>query len=78
VRLPLGRLEVAALAVGFGAVTAILWEFMEYFTFIRNSSELDTAYTDTLGDLALGLTGSTVAALVTALLLRRRTAVRYA
>jgi hypothetical protein len=35
-------------------------------TFIRNSPELDTAYTDTLGDLALGLTGSAVAAFVTA------------
>jgi len=62
----LGVLNTFALAVGFGAVTAILWEFAEYWTFIRNSSELDTAYTDTLGDLALGLTGSTVAAFVTA------------
>ena len=32
VRLPLGRLNVAALMVGFGAVTALLWEFAEYFT----------------------------------------------
>jgi hypothetical protein len=40
----------AALAVGFGGVTAILWEFAEYFTFIRGSPELATAYTDTLGD----------------------------
>ena len=59
-------LNTFALAVGFGAVTAILWEFGEYFAFIRDSPELDTAYTDTLGDLALGLTGSTVAAFVTA------------
>jgi hypothetical protein len=55
-----------ALAVGFGAVTAVLWEFAEYVTFIRKSPELDTAYTDTLGDLALGLSGSVLAALVTA------------
>ena len=34
-------------------VTAILWEFAEYLTFIRHSHELATAYTDTLGDLAL-------------------------
>jgi hypothetical protein len=44
----------------------VLWEFAEYFTFIRNSPELETAYEDTLGDLALGLSGSVVAALVTA------------
>ncbi len=50
--------------VGFGAVTAILWELGEYFAFIRNSPELSTAYTDTLGDLALGLSGSTLAAAI--------------
>jgi hypothetical protein len=70
-RLPLGVLNTLALAVGFGAVTAVLWEFGEYVTFIRNSPELDTAYTDTLGDLALGLAGSTLAALVTAGFRRR-------
>jgi hypothetical protein len=65
-RLPVGRLTSFGLCVGFGAVTAVLWEFAEYFTFIRNSPELETAYTDTLGDLALGLGGSVVAAAVTA------------
>lgn len=69
VRLPVGRLETFALGVGFGAVTAVLWEFAEYFAFIRNSPELDTAYTDTLGDLALGLSGTTAAALLTTTLL---------
>jgi hypothetical protein len=71
VRLPVGPVAAAGLAVGFGAVTAVLWEFAEYWTFIRNSPELDTAYTDTLGDLALGLSGSTIAALVTAWLISR-------
>jgi hypothetical protein len=71
VRVPLGRLNAFALAVGFGAVTAVLWEFAEYFTFIRNSPELRTAYTDTLGDLALGLTGSVLAAGLTVTLLWR-------
>jgi hypothetical protein len=71
VRLPVGRLNAFALAVGFGAVTAVLWEFAEYVAFIRNSSELDTAYTDTLGDLALGLGGSIAAALVTAHIMPR-------
>ena len=61
-----------AYAVGFGATTAILWEIAEYVAFIRNSTELDTAYIDTLGDLALGLTGSTVAGLVGALAPRRK------
>jgi hypothetical protein len=66
-RLPVGRLELVALAIGFGAVTAVLWEFGEYLTFIRNNeSELRTAYTDTLGDLALGLSGSVLAAVLTA------------
>lgn len=73
-RLPLGRLTTGALAVGFGALTAILWEFAEYVTFIRNSPELKTAYEDTLGDLALGLSGSVVAALLTALVLWPRVA----
>lgn len=71
-RLPLGRLNAFALAVGFGAVTAVLWEFVEYVTFIRNSPELDTAYKDTLGDLALGLTGAAIAAALTAFALHRR------
>ena len=63
--------EILALAAGFGAATAILWEVGEYFAFIRHSDELDTAYVDTLGDLALGLTGSVVAGLVAALSSRK-------
>jgi hypothetical protein len=58
------RTELSSLVVGFGAVTAILWELGEYFAFIRNSPELATAYTDTLGDLSLGLSGSTLAAAI--------------
>ena len=65
-RTRVGRVEVFGLVVGFGAVTAILWEVGEYFAFIRNSPELRTAYTDTLGDMALGLGGSTLAALLAA------------
>ena len=71
-RLRLTPAVVFGLCVGFGAATAILWEIGEYFAFIRNSDELETAYTDTLGDLALGLSGSVVAAVVTAALVKRR------
>jgi hypothetical protein len=74
VRLPIQRAAAWGLAVGFGAVTAILWELGEYYTFIRNSPELDTAYTDTLGDLTLGLAGSVVAATLTVTVLWRRRA----
>ena len=72
VRLRLERWVVGGLALGFGAVTAVLWEFGEYFTFIRGGSEERTAYTDTLGDLGLGLSGSAIAAVVTATALWRR------
>lgn len=61
----LGAWPVFGLVIGFGAVTAILWELAEYLAFIRGSSELATAYTDTLGDEALGVTGSLLAAVAT-------------
>ena len=67
----IGPWQMLAFVVGFGAVTAILWEIAEYVAFIRNSDELNTAYTDTLGDMALGLTGSALAGLVSALSPRR-------
>jgi len=70
--LPLGRLNRFALGVGFGAVTAIAWELAEYVTFIRNSPELATAYTDTLGDLLLGTIGAAIGSAVVAWLLPRR------
>ena len=71
-RFRLPRVETFALVVGAGGVSAMLWEFGEYFAFIRNSPELDTAYEDTLGDMALGLIGSVVAALATATVLWTR------
>ncbi len=66
-----GQWGILAFVVGFGASTAILWEVAEYYAFIRRSPELDTAYTDTLGDLALGLTGSVLAGLLSSFLPRR-------
>jgi hypothetical protein len=44
--------EFFCLVVGFGGVTAILWEVGKYLAFIRNSPELATAYKDMLGDMA--------------------------
>ncbi len=64
VRGGLGRWSTVALVVGFGAISAIVWELAEYAAFIRNSPELATAYEDTLGDLALGLSGSVLASAI--------------
>jgi hypothetical protein len=71
-RFTIPRPEVFVMIVGVGAIAAILWELAEYFAFIRNSSELTTAYTDTLGDMTLGLAGATVAAFLTVTTLWRR------
>jgi hypothetical protein len=49
------------LVAGIGALLAIGWELAEYVTFIRGGTELDTAYTDTLGDEALGCLGAVLA-----------------
>jgi glycopeptide antibiotics resistance protein len=69
-RLPLGRLNVAALTIGFGAVTHIIWEVLEYLTFVRgNPSEAATAYEDTIGDLVASLSGSIIGAILVATVL---------
>lgn len=49
---------------GTGAALAIGWELGEWWTFIRHGTELGTAYTDTLGDEALGTLGAALAGLV--------------
>jgi len=72
VRTTLGPLVLFAVVTGFGAAAAILWEIGEYFAFIRGGTELATAYTDTLGDEILGLTGAALAGLTVALVVRRR------
>jgi hypothetical protein len=59
--LPVGKKAAAGLMMGFAALTAYIWEVLEYFTFVRNSPELATAYTDTLGDTGLALVGAAVA-----------------
>jgi hypothetical protein len=59
-------------ALGFGATAAVIWELGEYVAFVRHSPELQTAYTDTLGDLALGTLGALLAGLIV-FQVRRRT-----
>ena len=51
-------------ALGFGATAAVAWEVGEYYAFIRHSTELQSAYTDTLGDMALGTLGALLAGLI--------------
>ncbi len=62
--LPAPRWAVWLVTTGLGAMLAIGWEVGEYYAFIRNGTELDTAYVDTLGDLALGTLGGTLGAVV--------------
>jgi hypothetical protein len=60
----------AALAFCYAVTSAVLWEFAEFVTFVPNSPEALFAYGDTLGDIALGMLGGLVAAIVTARLPR--------
>jgi len=64
-RLGLAPWITAALCVGFGATTHILWEIIEYLLMVSGNSGLQLTYGDTVGDLALSLTGTVVAASVT-------------
>lgn len=66
------RWQLVLIVAGIGALLAIGWELGEWFTFIRHGTELDTAYTDTLGDEALGTAGGIAAGLLLAV--RRRAA----
>lgn len=62
---------VGGLCVGFGAAVAIAWEIGEYQTFILDTPEASTAYRDTIGDLALGLSGSVTAGVMFTVWARR-------
>ncbi|HYN70771.1 MAG TPA: hypothetical protein VEX41_11270 [Candidatus Eisenbacteria bacterium] len=54
-----------ALAFEWAVTSAVLWEFAEYVAFVPGSPEAATAYADTLGDIALGMVGGLIAAIVT-------------
>ncbi len=82
-RANLRRPDVFAITLGFGAVTHIVWEVLEYLAFIRNNdNELRSAYTDTIGDLVMSLCGSITGAVLVATVLygvgRLRTAPQHA
>ena len=65
------RWAVVGVIGGFGAMLAIAWELGEWLTFIRQGTEIETAYEDTLGDLALGTLGGLLAGLIVAATLAR-------
>jgi hypothetical protein len=65
-RTRLGLPNACALAVGFGAVTEILWELGEYAVMKLGSSGLQLTYEDTIGDLALGGAGTLLGATLVA------------
>lgn len=52
------------LAFAWAVTSAVLWEFAEYVTFVPGSPEAATAYADTLLDLALGMLGGGIAAIL--------------
>jgi hypothetical protein len=64
------------LVTGIGGLLAIGWELAEWYSFIRHGTELDTAYTDTLGDEALGTLGGILAGALVMWISAARTARR--
>jgi len=61
---PWGYRTRVALAFCWAVTTAVLWELAEFVTFVPGSPEAATAYADTLLDLALGMLGGLIAALL--------------
>ncbi|KQZ66331.1 hypothetical protein [Nocardioides sp. Root151] len=51
-------------ALAIGVTGSVVWELAEYAAFLSKSWERHGAYTDTLGDLSLGMLGAVGAALV--------------
>lgn len=64
-RLGLEPWIVTCLAIGFGAVSHILWEIIEFVAMWIGTPGLQLTYGDTIGDLALSLCGTVLAGLVT-------------
>ena len=64
-RLRLPAWITAGLCVGFGSVTHVLWEIAEYLLMQSGTTGLQLTYGDTIGDLALSLSGTLAAGLIT-------------
>ena len=63
-RLRLAPWITAALCIGFGSVTHVLWEILEYLIMISGRTGLHLTYRDTIGDLTASLSGSILAGLL--------------
>ena len=63
-RLRLAPWITTALCIGFGSVSHVLWEILEYLIMISGRTGLHLTYGDTIGDLAASLSGSVLAGLV--------------
>ena len=61
---PWGYRTRVMLAFAWAVTSAVFWEFAEFATFVPGSPEAATAYADTLLDIALGMAGGAVAALL--------------
>ncbi|HJU87136.1 MAG TPA: hypothetical protein VJ788_07205 [Gemmatimonadota bacterium] len=64
-RLGLDAWIATCLTIGFGAVSHILWEIIEFVAMWIGSPGLQLTYEDTIGDLAMSLGGTVIAGLVT-------------
>lgn len=64
-RLRLPPWNTAALCIGFGAASHIVWEIGEYVVMNTGATGLHLTYGDTIGDLAMSFTGSAIAGLIT-------------
>jgi hypothetical protein len=61
-RNPLSSFVRFSLALGLGMTLLVLWEIGEYAVLSTELSEIETAYADTIGDLAAGFLGSVLGA----------------
>ena len=71
-RLRLAPWITTALCIGFGSVTHVLWEILEYLIMISGRTGLHLTYGDTVGDLAASLSGSILAGLMTGRIAAKR------
>lgn len=62
----LTKLITAGLIIAYGSTSHIIWELLEYQSFVRSHpTESLTAYRDTMGDLSLSLIGTLLGAWLT-------------